>query len=58
MADRMPTPRETTPAREEGEDREVAEEAWEAAVLDGDAAPASAGRFPILDLQHWMDLSA
>ncbi len=57
MADHLPFPLGTR-TQEEGEDREVPDEAWERAVLDGDAAPPPAARFPIRDLQHWIDLSA
>jgi hypothetical protein len=58
MADKLSGPQGDTQMWKEGEDREVPEETWEQAVLDGDAAPAPAGRFPIRDLQHWIDLSA
>jgi hypothetical protein len=56
MTDAMPLPRGRTP--EDWEDEEIPGEAWERAVLDGDAAPAVAVQFPIRDLQHWIDLSA
>jgi hypothetical protein len=58
MADTTPLPRGGTRTREDSEAKEIPGQVWERAVLDGDAAPAVAVRFPIHDLQHWLDLSA
>jgi hypothetical protein len=54
MADVLPLLR----GEENREEREVPDEAWTLAVLDGEAAPALAAHFRIHDLQQWLDLSA
>jgi hypothetical protein len=58
MDDLLPFPRHPSRAPQAGDDQPVADEAWQHAVLDGDAAPAVAGQYHIDDLQHWIDLSA
>jgi hypothetical protein len=58
MDDLRPFPNHRPPTPPVRDDEPFPEEAWQQAVLRGEAVPAVAGQYHIDDLQHWIDLSA